>query len=104
MATKGNDAFHDLVARMGTGELDRRRLMKRGAGLGIAASALGSLLSIRGATAQDATPAADAVQLEYWELPRGQAAFMAQLQNNVTEFNRTHPEIHVTLRELAFAD
>jgi multiple sugar transport system substrate-binding protein len=116
MVTKGNDAFHDLVARIGADELDRRLLMKRGAGLGIAASAIGSLLSVRGSAAQDATPvaepqaqptiapAAGAVQLEYWELPRGQAAFMAQLQDNVTEFNRTHPEIHVTLRELAFAD
>jgi len=116
MATKGNDAFHDLVARIGADELDRRRLMKRGAGLGIAASAIGSLLSVRGSAAQDATPvaepqaqptivpAAGAVQLEYWELPRGQASFMAQLQDNVTEFNRTHPEIYVTMRELAFAD
>jgi len=49
-------------------------------------------------------PAEGAVQLQYWDMQWGSSTFMAALQNNVTEFNRTHPEIHVTFTQLSWAD
>jgi N,N'-diacetylchitobiose transport system substrate-binding protein len=114
MAPLGNGATSDSTPPTSTNRLGRRQLIKQSAGLGLGASLFGSLLTTQPVGAQEATPevlaqptvvpAADAVMLEYWELPRGRAAFMAQLQDNVTEFNTANPGIHVTLRELAFAD
>lgn len=49
-------------------------------------------------------PAEGAVQLEYWDMQWGSPVFMAALQNNVTEFNRTHPDIHVSFTQLSWAD
>lgn len=95
--------------------VDRRRLVKRGVGAGITTAAAGSWLSTQHAFAQDATPegptaqptvvpAEGAVRLEYWDMAWGNAAFMAQLQDNVTEFNQEHPEIHVSFTQLAWGD
>ena len=49
-------------------------------------------------------PAEGAVQLQYWDMQWGEASFMSALQDNVTEFNRTHPDIHVTFTQLSWAD
>jgi multiple sugar transport system substrate-binding protein len=49
-------------------------------------------------------PAEGAVQLQYWDMQWGSPTFMAALQDNVTEFNRTHPDIHVTFQQLSWAD
>ncbi len=49
-------------------------------------------------------PAEGAVRLNYWDMQWGSPVFMAALQNNVTEFNRTHPEIHVSFTQLSWAD
>ena len=49
-------------------------------------------------------PAEGAVQLQYWDMQWGSPVFMAALQDNVTEFNRTHPDIHVTFTQLSWAD
>lgn len=108
--------MHDLIAGMGKGQMDRRSLVRKGAALGLSASTIGAVLSAgHGAAAQEATPeevkaqptvppAEDAVRLEYWDMQWGGAPFMAQLQDNVTEFNKTHPEIHVTFQQLAWGD
>ena len=44
-------------------------------------------------------PAEGAVQLQYWDMQWGETSFMSALQDNVTEFNRTHPDINVTFTE-----
>ena len=49
-------------------------------------------------------PAPNAVQLEFWDMQWGSAAFMAAMQNVVTDFNRQHPEIYVNFRQLAWGD
>ena len=49
-------------------------------------------------------PAEGAVRLEYWDMQWGSPVFMAAIQDNVTEFNRTHPDIHVTFQQLSWAD
>jgi ABC-type glycerol-3-phosphate transport system substrate-binding protein len=49
-------------------------------------------------------PAAGAVQLQYWDMQWGSPAFMAALQNLVTEFNQTHPDIHVSFTQLSWSD
>lgn len=49
-------------------------------------------------------PAEGAVQLQYWDMVWGSPTFMAALQDNVTEFNRTHPDIHVTFQQLSWSD
>jgi len=49
-------------------------------------------------------PAEGAVELEYWDMQWGNPIFMAALQNLVTEFNSTHPEIHVSFTQLSWGD
>ena len=49
-------------------------------------------------------PAEGAVRLNYWDMQWGSPIFMAALQDLVTEFNTTHPEIHVTFTQLSWAD
>ncbi|HEU5101530.1 MAG TPA: sugar ABC transporter substrate-binding protein [Roseiflexaceae bacterium] len=49
-------------------------------------------------------PAPNAVVLNYWDMQWGGPAFMNQLQDNVTEFNRTHPEIFVNFQQLSWGD
>jgi multiple sugar transport system substrate-binding protein len=49
-------------------------------------------------------PAEGAVELEYWDMQWGNPIFMAALQNLVTEFNSTHPEIHVSFSQLSWGD
>jgi len=48
--------------------------------------------------------ASNAVVLNYWDMQWGGPAFMNQLQDNVTEFNRTHPEIFVNFQQLSWGD
>lgn len=50
------------------------------------------------------TPAAGAVVLNYWDMQWGGPEFMNQLQDNVTEFNRTHPNIYVKFQQLSWGD
>lgn len=50
------------------------------------------------------TPAPNAVVLNYWDMQWGGPEFMNQLQNNVTEFNRTHPNIYVKFQQLSWGD
>lgn len=116
MGPSEHDAPRDRITREMAWRLDRRRLVQRGAGLGLLAAGAGAFVGGAPAGAQDETPEAGpqpqptvapaegAVLLEYWDLPRGRAAYMARLQDNVTEFNKAHPEIHVTFREVAFGD
>lgn len=97
----------------GDASLDRRKLMRRGAGLGALATG-GFLIGAPRTSAQDEEPQATplptlepadgAVHLEYWDMAWGSAAFMSQLQNNVTEFNKQHPEIYVSFTQLAWGD
>ncbi|HKG25391.1 MAG TPA: sugar ABC transporter substrate-binding protein [Thermomicrobiales bacterium] len=49
-------------------------------------------------------PAEGAVELQYWDMQWGNPIFMAAMQNLVTEFNRTHPEIHVSFQQLSWGD
>ncbi|HYH10947.1 MAG TPA: sugar ABC transporter substrate-binding protein [Thermomicrobiales bacterium] len=110
----------DQAARRKTSEgdmdrIDRRTLVKRGVGLGATAAAAGSLSPWRASYAQDeeeplatpqptVAPADNAVRLEYWDMAWGSSIFMARLQDNVTEFNLEHPEIHVSFTQLAWGD
>ncbi|MDQ3657957.1 MAG: sugar ABC transporter substrate-binding protein [Chloroflexota bacterium] len=111
--------IHEAIAEASDVRLDRRRLVKHGVGFGASAAAAGSLLAThQNVTAQDAenaeepgatpqptvAPAEGAVRLEYWDMNWGSDIFMAQLQDNVTEFNLAHPEIHVTFQQLAWGD
>jgi ABC-type glycerol-3-phosphate transport system substrate-binding protein len=48
--------------------------------------------------------APNAVVLNYWDMQWGGPVFMNQLQDNVTEFNRTHPEIFVNFQQLSWGD
>ncbi len=94
--------------------LDRRKLVRRGVGLGAFAATASTLLTSERAFGQEGTPvvtpqptvqpAGNAVRLEYWDMAWGSEKFMAQLQDNVTEFNRTHPEIHVSFTQLNWGD
>lgn len=98
--------------------LDRRKLVKRGVGLGVTAATAGSVLGPQTILAQDeeeevdegptpqplVEPAEGAVLLNYWDMAWGSTAFMTRLQDNVTEFNQQHPEIHVTFTQLAWGD
>ena len=49
-------------------------------------------------------PGPNAVVLNYWDMQWGGAEFMNQLQDNVTEFNRTHPDIFVNFQQLSWGD
>lgn len=95
--------------------LDRRKLVRRGVGLGVSTATAASWLSAQHVFAQDeaeegptpqptVAPAEGAVQLQYWDMAWGSAAFMSRLQDNVTEFNQQHPEIHVSFTQLAWGD
>jgi len=96
--------------------LTRRRFSQGAVGLGLSASAIGSLLASSPAVAQDedeepavtpeptVAPADGAVRLQYWDMQWGSPAFMSALQNLVTEFNQAHPEIHVSFQQLSWGD
>lgn len=111
-----NEKTHGYSREIIKAQLDRRKLVRRGVGLGTLAAAAGSVSIPREALAQDAEgtpiatpqptiqPAEGAVQLEYWDMNWGSEVFMSRLQDNVTEFNRAHPEIHVSFTQLAWGD
>jgi multiple sugar transport system substrate-binding protein len=95
--------------------IDRRRLVRRGVGLGALAASGGSLLPLHYVAGQDEAedvatpqptvqPAEGAVRLQYWDMAWGSSVFMARLQDNVTEFNMSHPDIHVSFTQLAWGD
>lgn len=98
----------------GKARIDRRKLVRRGAGLGALAAFGGSMPGKPNAFAQEGTPVATprptvepaegAVLLNYWDMVWGSPVFMARLQDNVTEFNMAHPEIHVSFTQLAWGD
>jgi multiple sugar transport system substrate-binding protein len=108
-----NENDRSGIRHIGTAPIDRRKLVRRGAGLGALATG-GFLIGAPRAFAQDETPVATplptlepaegAVELQYWDMAWGSEIFMSQLQNNVTEFNRQHPEIHVSFTQLSWGD
>lgn len=108
-----SDKVRDGFRHMGNASLDRRKLVRRGAGLGALATG-GFLMGAPHVFAQDeeelatpqptVQPADGAVRLQYWDMAWGSSVFMARLQDNVTEFNTTHPEIHVSFTQLAWGD
>lgn len=108
-----HDKVRNGIHQLGTTSLDRRKLVRRGAGLGALATG-GFLIGAPPAFAQDEAPAATplptleaaegATKLQYWDMAWGSAVFMSELQNIVTEFNREHPEIHVSFTQLAWGD
>ncbi len=49
-------------------------------------------------------PAEGAVQLEFWDMNWGSSLFMSRMQDNITEFNQEHPDIHVSFTQLAWGD
>lgn len=114
------DKVHRAIEAASTNRLDRRKLVRRGVGYGFSAATASSLLATQHVFAQDddeeeeaeegptpqptVEPAEGAVQLQYWDMQWGSAAFMARLQDNVTEFNQEHPDIHVSFTQLAWGD
>jgi multiple sugar transport system substrate-binding protein len=105
---------NDLDARRLTARrVDRRRFTQGAVGLGISAVTISPFVRASRAYAQDeavatpqptVAPAEGAVQLQYWDMEWGSEAFMNALQNLVTEFNTTHPEIHVSFQQLSWGD
>lgn len=96
-----------------TRRVNRRQFTRSAVGLGISAAAVSSSLTARRAAAQDepvatplptVAPAEGAVQLQYWDMQWGSPVFMSALQNLVTEFNTSHPEIHVSFQQLSWGD
>ncbi|HWQ14912.1 MAG TPA: sugar ABC transporter substrate-binding protein [Roseiflexaceae bacterium] len=49
-------------------------------------------------------PGPNAVVLNYWDMQWGGTEFMNRLQDNVTEFNKEHPEIFVNFQQLSWGD
>lgn len=106
-----NKRTHHVSRDLINANLDRRKLVQFGA----YAATAGSLAASQSAFAQEeeeagatpqptVQPAEGAVLLEYWDMQWGSPAFMAQLQDNVTQFNTEHPEIHVSFTQLAWGD
>ncbi len=48
--------------------------------------------------------AGEVVQLRYWDMQWGSPAFMKAIQDNVTAFNKEHPDIQVKFTQLGWGD